>query len=267
MRTAGAVVAVALTGGAIWLAGGVDSDETASSDPLPTTEALGQIGRAQPASPLTLVPPGEALEKYLTDPQINVVAQAAVSSLKVHEEPGSSEVTHTLTNPTENGGPLVFLVHDLRDTWLHVDLPVRPNGTTGWIRASDVSLSTNTYRIEVSRGERELRLYQRDELIRESPVAIGSTDTPTPGGVFYIKELLQPPNPNTVYGPYAFGLSGFSNVLENFAGGEGVIGIHGTNDPDAIGNEVSKGCIRLPNDEITELAGILPLGTPVAILE
>ena len=54
---------------------------------------------------------------------------------------------------------------------------------------------------------------------------------PTPIGVFYTKELLQPPNPNTAYGAYAYGLSGYSNVLTDFAGGDGVVGIHGTNDP------------------------------------
>ncbi|HLF41857.1 MAG TPA: L,D-transpeptidase, partial [Acidimicrobiia bacterium] len=96
---------------------------------------------------------------------------------------------------------------------------------------------------------------------------IGTRDTPTPGGIFYIKELLQPPNPRGAYGPYAFGLSGFSNVLESFAGGDGVIGIHGTNDPTTVGKDVSHGCIRLRNEDLLELVERVPLGTPVAILD
>ena len=92
-------------------------------------------------------------------------------------------------------------------------------------------------------------------------------DRPTPGGIYYIKELLQPPSPDGPYGVYAYGLNGFSNVLTSFAGGEGVIGIHGTNQPEALGTDVSSGCIRLHNDAITRLVQEvgLPLGTPVEI--
>jgi lipoprotein-anchoring transpeptidase ErfK/SrfK len=77
--------------------------------------------------------------------------------------------------------------------------------------------------------------------------------------------LLQPPDPNGVYGAFAYGLSGFSNVLTSFAGGEGVVGIHGTNDPSSIGKDVSAGCIRMSNEGIKKLAARLPLGVPVEI--
>ena len=81
----------------------------------------------------------------------------------------------------------------------------------------------------------------------------------------YIKELLQPPNPNGPYGPFAYGLSGFSEVLTSFAGGPGALGIHGTNDPSSVGHPVSYGCIRMSNASISALARILPLGVPVEI--
>ena len=48
-------------------------------------------------------------------------------------------------------------------------------------------------------------------------------------------------------------------------GGDGQIGIHGTNQPASIGNAVSHGCVRVPNEIITQLAHNLPLGTPVTI--
>jgi lipoprotein-anchoring transpeptidase ErfK/SrfK len=60
-------------------------------------------------------------------------------------------------------------------------------------------------------------------------------------------------------------LSGYSNVLTDFAGGDGVVGIHGTNDPSTIGKDVSHGCIRMTNENITKLAKSLPLGVPVVI--
>jgi hypothetical protein len=64
-----------------------------------------------------------------------------------------------------------------------------------------------------------------------------------------------------------FGLSGFSDVLTSFGGGEGVIGIHGTNAPGKLGSNVSHGCVRVDNVTITKMARSLPLGTPVEIIE
>ena len=113
--------------------------------------------------------------------------------------------------------------------------------------------------------EHRLIVTKGDEVIADEAIGVGTESTPTPGGIYYIKELLQPPDPNGAYGPYAYGLSGFSNELEEFNGGDGVIGIHGTNEPELIGTDVSHGCIRMSNEAITELAEVLPLGTPVHI--
>ena len=78
-------------------------------------------------------------------------------------------------------------------------------------------------------------------------------------------KLLEPPDPNGPYVPYAFGLSGLSEQLTSFNGGNGRLGLHGTNDPDSIGQDVSHGCIRVANDVVIQLAELLPLGTPVQI--
>ena len=101
----------------------------------------------------------------------------------------------------------------------------------------------------------------------DEPVAVGTSDTPSPGGTYYLKELLRPSNPDGAYGVYAYGLSGYSNELTSFNCGDGVIGIHGTNDPSSIGTDVSHGCIRLTNEAITRMVDEigLPLGTPVEI--
>jgi lipoprotein-anchoring transpeptidase ErfK/SrfK len=90
---------------------------------------------------------------------------------------------------------------------------------------------------------------------------------PTPGGVYYVKELLEPPEADDLYGPFAYGLSGFSDRpgAVDFKGGDGALGIHGTNDPSSIGQDVSHGCIRVPNDVIRRMAATLPMGTPVDI--
>jgi lipoprotein-anchoring transpeptidase ErfK/SrfK len=103
-------------------------------------------------------------------------------------------------------------------------------------------------------------------LVERDPVGVGRRAvTPTPFGLYYVTELLKQSDPAGPYGPYAFGLSAHSDVLHEFAGGNGEIGIHGTNDPSAVGTNVSHGCIRVYNSVISRLAHELPLGTPVRI--
>jgi lipoprotein-anchoring transpeptidase ErfK/SrfK len=102
-------------------------------------------------------------------------------------------------------------------------------------------------------------------MIMNTSVAVAAANTPTPGGLYYTTELIAPPDPNGPYGPYAYGLSGFSNVYQSFAGGPGQLGLHGTNQAWSIGQSVSHGCIRLRNQDITRLAKLLPLGVPVLV--
>lgn len=199
-----------------------------------------------------------------------VVARAEVDVVDVFDTDASAEPVRRLDRTAEVTGELVFVVEQRAagpDGRHLVQLPVRPNGSTGWVRAADVSLSSHDYRIEVALGDHELRLLQAGEVLLEAPIGVGTEDTPTPGGTYYLKELLQPPEQDGPYGTYAYGLSGFSNELERFAGGEAVIGIHGTNQPEAVGTDVSSGCIRLTNDVIDRLVEEigLPLGVPVAI--
>jgi lipoprotein-anchoring transpeptidase ErfK/SrfK len=195
----------------------------------------------------------------------SLVAQAVGEQVQVFATASEDEPTTALDNPNENGAPLVFLVEQEQGDWLQVLLPIRPNGSSGWVRRADVTVASNPYRIDIALGAHTLAVYEGDALVSEHPIGVGTASTPTPGGKYYIKELLEPPEPDGPYGVYAYGLSGFSNVLDEFNGGDGVIGIHGTNDPSTIGTDVSHGCIRLTNEAMTELVAMLPLGTPVHI--
>ena len=199
---------------------------------------------------------------------VSQVATAKPAKVNVYLTPDATKQSaFQLDNPNANGAPLVFLVKDSKPDWYHVYLPVKPNGSNGWVQAKDVTVQQNPYRIVVSASAHTLTLLKNDVKQKQYKVGIGRGQYPTPGGVYYIKELLAPPNPSGDYGPYAYGLSGFTEVksLQNFNGGEGVIGIHGTDDPSSVGQNVSHGCIRMYNADITELAKILPLGTPVTI--
>ncbi|NUU06285.1 L,D-transpeptidase [Leifsonia sp. C5G2] len=189
-------------------------------------------------------------------------AKAGLTEVPVAESPGGAQVA-SFASPNAVGAPLTFYVLAKKGDWLQVELPQRPNGSTGWVRAADVVTTGLRYRVQVSTAKKRLWVYSGDRVVESHPVATGTGGTPTPHGDFYITELLRPTN--TGYGPYAFGLSAFSTVLDSFAGGPGQIGIHGTADSASIGRAASHGCIRLGNDAITRLAGLLPLGTPVSI--
>jgi lipoprotein-anchoring transpeptidase ErfK/SrfK len=215
--------------------------------------------------PTTSAPPTTAAAPALA-PGTSLVAEARLPKVQVFPAADAPQPARTLANPTENGAPLVFLVEKQTPGWLQVDLPVRPNGSTGWVRATDVNVTPIIYRVSIQLRAFHITVWRGSDVILSEPVGLGTGSTPTPGGKYYIKELLKPPNPNGAYGPYAYGLSGFSNVLTSFAGGDGVVGIHGTNDPSGIGRSVSHGCIRMSNSGITKLAKILPLGTPVEIV-
>ena len=199
-----------------------------------------------------------------------VVAQAIVPEVTARTAPdvGAAPVA-VLANPISSGAPLVFRSVDSPvddPEWIEVQLPIEPNGTTGWILRDEVTLFDNPYRIEIDRAAYSLKVFQRNELWMDTVIAVGNGETPTPVGEFYLLELLAPPEPDGPYGPYAFGLSGFSEVLTSFGGADvAIIGIHGTNDPSSLGTEVSHGCIRLENAVIEQLASTLPLGTPVSI--
>jgi len=189
-------------------------------------------------------------------------AKAGVSQVPVASTPGGAQ-SAAFASPNAVGAPLTFYVLAKKGDWLQVELPQRPNGSTGWVRADDVVTTELHYRVVVSTSKKRLWVYSGGRAVESHPVATGTGGTPTPHGDFYITELLRPTNSG--YGPYAFGLSAFSTVLDTFAGGPGQIGIHGTADASSIGRAASHGCIRLDNDAITRLAGLLPLGTPVSI--
>jgi lipoprotein-anchoring transpeptidase ErfK/SrfK len=193
---------------------------------------------------------------------VGTSATVIAAQVAVYSAPDGA-VAENLTNPQPSGAPLTFLVASAQGAWLQVHLAQRPNGSTGWVKADAVTLHSLVYSLQASTEQNTLSLYKNGVLVKTYPAATGTGGTPTPHGSFYITELLQPTNGG--YGPFAFGLSAFSDVLSSFGGGPGQNGLHGTDDAASIGHAASHGCIRLANPDITELAGLLPLGTPITI--
>ena len=195
----------------------------------------------------------------------SLVATAAVASVDVYSSAGASAPASKLANPQPSGAPLVMLVREQQAGWAKVLLPVRPNGSSGWVKTDQVKITSTEYLILIGLGAHRITAFSGNSVVLDERIGLGAGGTPTPTGLFYIKELLQPPNPAGAYGPFAYGLSAFSNVLFSFGGGPGTVGIHGTNDPSSLGRNVSAGCIRMSNAGVTRLAKMLPLGVTVQI--
>lgn len=263
------VLVAALLAVVLLLAAGCGSKDrpTLTGDTLPATAstAAGTTASAKECTGLAGLGTGQSL----------VATAVAEGQLAVYAKPGDTTPTSTLANPRLINNdpnakvPLTFLVVDLPEAqkcdWAQVYLPVRPNGSTGWVKSSDVAFAVNNYRLEVTLSAFSLKVFKDGQQTEDIKVGVARDNTPTPGGLYFTTELIKTPNPGGAYGPYAFGLSGFSDTLTTFNGGPGQLGIHGTNEPSAIGTQVSHGCIRMSNDDITRLARFLPLGTPVQI--
>ncbi|TDD90452.1 L,D-transpeptidase [Actinomadura darangshiensis] len=213
-------------------------------------------------------PPEAAHPAAAAQPQQQGGAEIATvrgRRIAVHKRKGDGAAWKTLSSPNEMGATRVFLVDAKDGDWLKVLLPIRPNGSTGWVKASDVKLSSTPHRVEIDPKAFTFTVFDGGKVLRTGKVATGEGGTPTPAGRFYFTELVEPPDPNGGYGAYAFGLSGFSPTLKTFAGGPGQLAVHGTNKASALGGKASHGCVRVGNDDITWMAKNLAIGTPVVV--
>lgn len=151
-------------------------------------------------------------------------------------------------------------------------------------------------RIEVSVARQSLRLFERDELLKEYPVSTsrhgigfeeGSFKTPL--GAFQVAEkightapwgtVFKSRQPVGVWTPDRGRTDGAGDlVLTRILWLDGLdpdngstlaryIYIHGTNHEDLIGSPASMGCVRMRNDDVIELFDLVPEGTPVSIVE
>jgi lipoprotein-anchoring transpeptidase ErfK/SrfK len=201
--------------------------------------------------------------------EFTLVGQMRVASVasRAHPRPNAPVIARfERVNPQGAGQvfPLVDHAYRRGRLWYLAMLPIRPNGSTGWIPESAIRLGRSDFRLRIDLDRFRLVLFERCERRASYPIGVGTQGTPTPRGTFFLNSLLRPPERGTVYGAFAFGLSAFSDVITNWEGG-GVVGLHGTNDPSSIGRRASHGCIRMPNAAIRELARIVPLGTLVEI--
>src|SRR6266511_3432782 len=157
-RPALRAAAVALLGVCVLASGCAASHKRAGLSAAPTTTLaavdwgkLRQSGKPASATPAR-----------------STVAQATVRRVGIYTTPGAAAPARTLASPQPSGAPLVFIVQEQRAGWLRVLLPVRPHGSSGWIRAAQVRLSHHDFRIVVALGRSEehtSELQSRENLV------------------------------------------------------------------------------------------------------
>jgi L,D-transpeptidase catalytic domain len=149
--------------------------------------------------------------------------------------------------------------------WYLLSLPGRPNGAQGWVPADAVDVRPVTNRIVVRLAARrlEVRRVADGRLLLQGVAAIGRPGAETPmGRNFYVQSAFIPTDP--FYGSLALETSA-SSALTDWPD-NGIVGIHGTNRPELLGQAVSHGCIRVRNGVATRLGRLAPLGTPIDIV-
>jgi len=198
--------------------------------------------------------------------KIALAALATGPSVHVYSAPGAAQPTQTLSNPTFEGVTLAMLAVDQAGPdWYQVRLPERPNGSVGWVQASEVQLSRVDHRVVISVSQRMLRVLDAtNQVLYQTNVAVGKPRTPTPTGRFYVDIWM--PNPGRPYGAFLLSIAAFSDALKSFEGGRGQVAMHGWSDTSVMGTAASNGCVRMRNGDISQVATLAPLGTPVEIL-
>jgi L,D-transpeptidase catalytic domain len=250
--------------------GGAAGEPPAAASPSSAPPAElhdGQIRLAAPTAPKSAPPhactsPAEPLRSARS------AYGAVVHGRALAFDRPAGRLIRTFEVVNQNGVPTVLGVLARRrcaETWYRVQLPVRPNGATGWVRSADVRLVRVHARIVVDLDRRKLTLLRNGHVVLRTVIAYGAPGTPTPIGDYYVNQKLVAPDPAGPFGPAAIGISAFSPTLTHWAQG-GPVAIHGTNRPDLLGAAVSNGCIRVRNDLLLRLWELAPEGTPVTIL-
>ncbi|MGI9657560.1 MAG: L,D-transpeptidase [Gaiellaceae bacterium] len=147
--------------------------------------------------------------------------------------------------------------------WYRVFVPGRPNGRKGWMKVDELRLNEPAgVEIIVRRGARKLELRRGKKLILRTKVAVGKPGAETPLGRFYVAAAFKPGH--RFLGKYAFETSAYSR-LSQWPGG-GIVGIHGTYQPELLGKAVSHGCVRVSNEAVLAIKRHIELGATFTVI-
>jgi lipoprotein-anchoring transpeptidase ErfK/SrfK len=241
-------------------AGEIEQIPSTTSPPSTTTTTLATTTTTTVATTTTTLLTAESL------PEGSSLVLEAHGEVDVFASPGDPEPIRALEAKTVLDTPTVVTVLEgPSDGWARVMLPGRPNGSEGWVQSDKFTERVVEGSVVVDLSDRTLTYYESGEEILSTTVAIGTEGNPTPTGSFFVTDNVTLANPGSAWGPHALGLSARSDTITEFNGGDGIVGIHGTNRPESIGEAASLGCVRVPNEVITRLHDLVEMGTPVEI--
>lgn len=246
--------------------------QRAPAMPPPSDRALPLIVPAVPPSPVSegiepiAVPMPVLPESLPIRPTRVAVMPETLSEIEVFAEPSNgAERLITFRRFDEFRQPRVFRILGQRDGFYHVQVPMRPNGSTGWIRSDEVEVTTTDQRILIDLSDRTVVVWEGDDVVFDTTGTVGAPSTPTPTGSYYVRNVFAW-DAASIYGPYVIPLSAYSEAIDQINGGDAVVAIHGTQRPDLMGAAASLGCVRLENDVLRRLAAIVEPGAPVEIV-
>ena len=175
----------------------------------PRPAALGLVLAGLAA--LLVVPTGSATSRRSPVPGPPGPSTAWTARLVAPVKALSAPVTGRLVDRQSafggwSGGQVSLLVLGARtgsdgELWLRVLLPVRPNGTSGWIPADAVELGTTGWRIEISTERRTVEVFDHGTRLRTWGAVVGAPLTPTPHGLFAVYERVPLADPDGFFGP------------------------------------------------------------------
>lgn len=219
---------------------------------------------AEPTAPVSIPVPFLPESVVITESQIAVMPEGLESiDVWTAPEPDAAPLI-SLARFDEFDQPRVFRIIGARNDYFEVQVPMRPNGSVGWIRKSDVDVATTDQRILIDLSDRTVVVWDGDDIVFDTTGTIGAPSTPTPTGSFYVRNVFEW-YADSIYGPYVIPLSAYSESIDQINGGDAVVAIHGTQRPDLMGAAASLGCVRLENGVLRELAAIVEPGAPVEI--
>ena len=240
--------------------GAADVEQPTTTPPQTTTTTLATTTTTTVPTTTTTLLTAESL------PQGSSLILEAQGEVEVFASPGDPEPIRVLEARTIlDTATVVMVLEGPIDGWARVMLPGRPNGSEGWVESGNLTEYVVEGTVIVDLSDRTLAYYVAEEEIVSTTVAIGTGGNPTPTGSFFVTDNVTLANPNSVWGPHALGLSARSDTITEFNGGDGIVGIHGTNRPESIGEAASLGCVRVPNEVIVQLHEMIQVGTPVHI--
>ena len=228
------------------------------------------------AATLALLPaaPGAAAESLEVRAKPAMTARVVIPSTALGApRPGARPRMRLVGATTWSGTAQRLLVtgrhRDARGhEWVRVQLPIRPNESSGWVRAESLQLSERRVRIEVHLGSRRLEVWRGRDRLATYPAGIGRPGTPTPTGRFAIQDPVPTlPGWRGVYGRYTLTLTAHSPTLRTFMGGDALVAIHGAGSGRTwrVGTPSSYGCVILGEPALAAVARHAQAGTPVLI--